>query len=230
MKDELNKKIRELCEEAGSASAAAMAPRLISDLDVEYDKRVRAGMNELDAYRDVLRSVDRIRAMLNALPKDPPQDPGTRTAGSSAAGEAARIFGEDDEEDGWNPVEDFNERMAGRKTLSFYLDKASALLWVGTSLVYFLWSLTFGGWHYTWLIFLWATLGQIILSGAEDYNKNLNIRKTMHDTVSGCLWVGAVILFFLAGFGLGLWRFSWLVFLAATAVQILLGAFLGDGK
>ena len=39
-----------------------------------------------------------------------------------------------------------------------------------------------------------------------------------------------LILFFLAGFGLGLWRFSWLVFLAATAAQILLGAFLGDGK
>ena len=104
MKDELNKKIRELCEEAGSASAAAMAPRLISDMDVEYDKRVRAGMNELDAYRDVLRSVDRIRAMLNALPKDPPQDSGTRTSGIGTAGDAARIFGQDGEEDGHPPV------------------------------------------------------------------------------------------------------------------------------
>ena len=228
MKDELNKKIRELCEEAGSASAAAMAPRLITDMDSEYDKRVRAGMNELDAYRDVLRSVDRIRAMLNALPKDNPGSSGTRASGTAA--ETARAFAPDDAEDGWNPLEDYNDRMAGRKTLGFYLDKASALLWVGTSLVYFLWSLTFGGWRYTWLIFLWATLGQIILSGAEDYNKSLNLRKTLHDTFSGCLWVGAVILFFLAGFGLGLWRFSWLVFLAATIVQILLGAFLDDGK
>ena len=214
MKDMLNQKIRELCGEAGSASAAAMAPRLINDLDREYDKRVDAGMSELDAYRDVLRSVDRIEAMLRALPKDTPREE-TEPAPSA---------------DDWDPMADFSARMAGRKALSFYLDKASALLWVGTTLVYFLWSLTFGGWRYTWLIFLWATLGQIILSGAEEYNKNLNLRKTMMDTLSGCLWVGAVILFFLAGFGLGLWRYSWLIFLAATAAQILLSAFLDDKK
>ena len=216
MKDMLNQKIRELCDDAGSASAAAMAPRLIYDLDKEYDKRVNAGMSELDAYRDVLRSVDRIEAMLRALPKDTAEEePGSRSAPQAAA---------------WDPEEDYSQRVAGRKTLAFYLEKSSALLWVGTTLVYFLWSLTFGGWRYTWLIFLWATLGQIILSGAEDYNKHLNIRKTMFDTMSGCLWVGAVIAFFLAGFGLHLWRFSWLVFLAATAVQILLGTFLDRGK
>lgn len=209
----LNQKIRELCGEAGSASAAAMAPRLIDDLDREYDKRVDAGMSELDAYRDVLRSVDRIEAMLRALPKDSPD----RKEKTEPAAE-------------WDPVADFSERMAGRRALSFYLDKASALLWVGTTLVYFLWSLTFGGWRYTWLIFLWTTLGQIILSGAESYNKHLNLRKTMMDTMSGCLWVGAVILFFLAGFGLGLWRYSWLIFLAATAGQIVLSAFLDDKK
>ena len=214
MKDMLNQKIRDLCGEAGSASAAAMAPRLIDDLDREYDKRVDAGMSELDAYRDVLRSVDRIEAMLRALPKDPPRE--------EAKTEPAA--------DEWDPMADFSQRMAGRRALSFYLDKASALLWVGTTLVYFLWSLTFGGWHYTWLIFLWATLGQIVLSGAESYNKHLNLRKTMMETMSGCLWVGAVILFFLAGFGLGLWRYAWLIFLAATGVQILLSAFLDDKK
>ena len=214
MKDMLNQKIRDLCTEAGSASAAAMAPRLINDLDKEYDKRVDAGMSELDAYRDVLRSVDRIEAMLRALPKDSPR---VEDQASPSDG-------------GWDPMADFSRRMAGRRELSFYLDKASALLWVGTTLVYFLWSLTFGGWRYTWLIFLWATLGQIVLSGAEDYNKHLNLRKTMMDTMSGCLWVGAVILFFLSGFGLGLWRYSWLIFLAATAAQILLSTFLDNKK
>ena len=219
MKDELNKKIQELCDDAGSASAAAMAPRLITDLDREYDRRVEAGMSELDAYRDILRSVDRIEAMLRALPKDTEESPREEAAPRSAPRTAA-----------WDPVDDYNSRAAGRKTLNFYLDKASALLWVGTTLLYFLWSLTFGGWRYTWLIFLWATLGQIILSEAGDYNKHLNIRKSMLSAMSGCLWVGATILFFMAGFGLGLWRYSWLVFLAATAVQILLGPFLDDNK
>ena len=223
MKDELNKKIRELCDEAGSASAAAMAPRLITDLDGEYDKRVRAGMSELDAYRDVLRSVDRIRAMLSALPKDEGSERASRSAGFPESGA-------EDTEDGWDPEEDFSRRAAGMKKLKFYVEKASSLLWVGTTLVYFLWSLAFGGWRYTWLIFLWAAAGQVVLSAAEDYNKRLNLKKTLLDTFSGCLWIEAVIFFFLAGFGLGLWRFSWLIFLAATIAQILLSAVLGDGK
>ena len=84
MKEELNKKIRALCDEAGSASAAAMAPRLITDLDKEYDKRVSAGMSELDAYRDILRSVDRIEAMLRALPRDNKESPREEAAPRSA--------------------------------------------------------------------------------------------------------------------------------------------------
>lgn len=222
MKDELNRKIRELCDETGSASAAAMAPRLISDMDSEYDKRVKAGMSELDAYRDVLRSVDRIKAMLSALPKDE----GNRNASPFSASAAAAADGGED----WDPAEDFSRRAAGMKRLKFYVEKASSLLWVGTTLLYFLWSLAFGGWRYTWLIFLWAAAGQVVLSAAEEYNKRLNLKKTLLDTFSGCLWIEAVIFFFLAGFGLGLWRFSWLIFLAATIVQILLGAVLGDGK
>ena len=226
MKDELNRKIRELCDEAGSASAAAMAPRLINDMDSEYDKRVKAGMSELDAYRDVLRSVDRIRAMLSALPKDD----GTRSTRTASSAGFARDAGAEAEDDGWDPAEDFARRSAGMKQLKFYVEKASSLLWVGTTLVYFLWSLAFGGWRYTWLIFLWAAAGQVVLSAAEDYNKRLNLKKTIFDAISGCLWIEAVIFFFLAGFGLGLWKFSWLIFLAATIAQILLGAVLGDGK
>ena len=102
MRDELNKKIRELCEDAGSQAALRMIPVLTADLDREYDKRIEAGMVELDAYRDVLRSVDRIEAMLRSLPKDsrpssaacrlpgPTSTPARRAAASaSAAGPAA---------------------------------------------------------------------------------------------------------------------------------------------
>ncbi len=222
MKDELNRKIRELCDAAGSSSAAAMAPVLTADMDREYDRRIRAGMSELDAYRDVLRSVDRIEAMLRALPKDN-VSAGTRSAPAT-----------DDPPESGRPAtpegEEAYSRSEGIKTLKFYTEKASSLLWVGTTLLYFLWSFVFGGWGYTWLIFLWATLGQILLSAAVDHNRNhrRNVRKTMHDSLSGCLWVGAVIVFFLAGLGLHLWQLSWLVFLAATIVQILMETFLSE--
>ena len=248
MKDELNKKIRELCNEAGSAAACAMAPVLTEDLGRKYDERVAAGMSELDAYRDVLRSVDRIEAMLRALPKDAPASSGTsRTAPSSrtapetadggysfsysyakkayAAGakrSAPEVRPSTPEEEEAVDLEN------GRKRLKFLVEKTSGMLWVGTTLLYFLWSFAFGGWRYTWLIFLWATLGQIVLSGAEEYNSHRNLRKTLHSVTSGCLWIGAVLAFFLIGFGLHRWRLSWLVFLAATLAQILLETFLPD--
>ena len=159
MKDELNKKIRELCNSAGSSAACAMAPVLTEDLDRKYDERVAAGMSELDAYRDVLRSVDRIEAMLRALPKDSPkaqdpksqdqksQDPKTapkkKTAGTREAPPYVRPSTPEEEEAA--------DLAAGRKRLSFLVGQSSALLWVGTTLLYFLWSLTFGGWRYTWI-------------------------------------------------------------------------------
>ena len=68
MKNELKKTISQLCDEVGTASAAARQKVLTEDLVNEYDKRVNAGMAELDAYRDVLKNIDRIREMLESLP------------------------------------------------------------------------------------------------------------------------------------------------------------------
>ncbi len=243
MKDELNKKIRELCEDAGSQAALRMIPVLTADLDREYDKRIEAGMVELDAYRDVLRSVDRIEAMLRSLPKD-----GTDTAGEPQAEEEGPEERQEPEsrkekerknggsrskaagrgEDVLERLAEEEERRKGLKTLEFYSDKVSALLWVGTTLVYFLMSLRFGIWSWSWLIFLWATLGQILLSAAVDYNKHLNLKKTYHETLSGCLWVGATLLFFIGGFFLHQWKYAWLIFLAATLGQILMETAFAD--
>ncbi len=236
MKDELNKKIRELCNSAGSSAACAMAPVLTEDLDRKYDERVAAGMSELDAYRDVLRSVDRIEAMLRALPKDSPKsqdpksqdqqsrDPKTAPKKKAAATREAPPYVRPSTPE----EEEAADLAAGRKRLSFLVGQSSALLWVGTTLLYFLWSFVFGGWRYTWLIFLWATLGQILLSEAESYNEHRNMKKTLHDTASGCLWVGAALAFFVGGFFLHAWHLSWLVFLAATLIQILVETFLPE--
>ena len=69
MKRELEKTIRQLCDEVGTAAAEAKREDLTADLTDEYDRRVEAGMAELDAYRDVLKNIDRIRDMLESLPK-----------------------------------------------------------------------------------------------------------------------------------------------------------------
>jgi len=199
VKKELNRKIKELCASAGTEAARDMAAELTADLDKRFDDRVAAGMSELDAYRDVLRNVDQIEAMLRALPS---------SDGAAAVAE---------------------DRSAGQRRLKFYLEKTSAVMWVTTAIVFFLFGLLGHAWKYAWLIFLWTTIGQILLDMAEKYNRKHNLSKTVQDGLSGILWVGTTILFFLTGFGMHLWRVNWLLFLVAVVVQILLDAILKQG-
>ena len=198
MKKELNRKIEELCESAGTEAAREMAGELTADLDKRFDDRVAAGMSELDAYRDVLRNVDQIEQMLRSLPQD-------------ADAEAA-----------------MKSRRAGEKRLKFYLDKTSEVMWVSSLIVFFLIGFIGHAWKYAWLIFLWSTIGQIILEMTENYNKKRNLNKAMRDVISGILWVGTVIVFFLTGFAMHLWKFNWLLFLVAVVIQILLDAILKE--
>ena len=74
MKNELNRKIRKLCDSAGSAAAAAKYDELTKQMNADYDARIKAGMSEIDAYRDVLRDVDKIQELLNSLPKTEEDD------------------------------------------------------------------------------------------------------------------------------------------------------------
>ena len=199
MKKELNRKIQELCDAAGTAAAEAMKPELIKNLNNQYDARIAAGMSELDAYRDVLRNVDRIEAMLNALPTT-------------------------DEE------LELRDRAEGQKSLEFYIGKASAVMWIGTTILFFLLGFGAGLWAGSWLVFLWAAIGQILLGMAKKYNRIRKLNKVFRGGLSGILWVGTTILFFLLGFGAELWSISCLVFPMAAIVQILLSTFLPDEK
>lgn len=197
MKRELDRTVKQLCREAGSAAAAAKEDELKSSLEEQYEQRIRAGMSELDAYRDVLKNVDQIRAMLLSLPK-------------SEAEEEQRKSEED------------------RKRSEKILDKISSCLWIGTLIAYFLISFGTGLWAYTWLIFLWSSIGQNILDMVKKLGRGKPKKKVLRSGLSSILWIGVVILYFIVSFGSGLWYLTWLLFPAATLVQILMGLFLGE--
>lgn len=197
MKRELDRTVKQLCREAGSAAAAAKEDELKSSLEEQYEQRIRAGMSELDAYRDVLKNVDQIRAMLLSLPK-------------SEAEEEQRKSEED------------------RKRSEKILDKISSCLWIGTLIAYFLISFGTGLWAYTWLIFLWSSIGQNILDMVKKLGRGKPKKKVLRSGLSSILWIGVVILYFVVSFGSGLWYLTWLLFPAATLVQILMGLFLGE--
>ena len=194
MKNELKRTIRQLCDEVGTASAAARAETLEEDLGKEYDKRVKAGMAELDAYRDVLKNIDRIREMLESLPQT---DDETERA----------------------------ERAVGRKNLERILGKISACMWMCTVIVFILGSFAFGAWKYSWLIFLWSSIGQILLDMVKSVNRGKPLKKVLKNSGSGIFWIAVTILYFLLSFGGGAWYLTWLVFLAGAVVQTFFSMF-----
>lgn len=197
MKNELNRKIRKLCDSAGSAAAAAKYDELSKQMNADYDARIKAGMSEIDAYRDVLRDVDKIQELLNSLPKTD----------------------EDDER---------ISRQKSFKWLSKNLSRISGCMWIATAIVYLLFSMTYGGWEITWLIFLWTTIGQIVLNMVKKYNRGVKLKKVLKGGLSGILWVAVTILYFLFSMIVGYWHLSWLIFPFAAMMQIMLNALFGD--
>ena len=197
MKNELNRKIRKLCDSAGSAAAAAKYDELSKQMNADYDARIKAGMSEIDAYRDVLRDVDKIQELLNSLPK----------------------------------TEEDDERISLQKSykwLSKNLSRISGCMWIATAIVYLLFSMTYGGWEITWLIFLWTTIGQIVLNMVKKYNRGVKLKKVLKGGLSGILWVAVTILYFLFSMIVGYWHLSWLIFPFMVILQIILNALFSD--
>ena len=197
MKNELNRKIKKLCDNAESSAAAAKYEELSRQMSEEYDARIRAGMSELDAYRAVLRDVDKIQQMLNSLPK----------------------------------TDEDEERISRRKSfqwLSKNLSRISGCMWIAVTIIYFLFSMTFGGWSLTWLIFPWTAIGQILLSMVKKYNKGVKLKKVLKGGLSGILWIAATIIYFLFSMTFGGWHLTWLIFPFTVILQIILNALFSD--
>ena len=194
MKRELNKKIISVCEEAGTAAAREKCGELMDNADREYDELVSSGMTELDAYREMMKRIDEIQRIVDSLPKDEPS-PGEK-----------------------------KDRENGRKTLKMLLDKTSTVMWLVTVLLFFVISLASGKWYVTWVIFLVAAMGQILLDTLKDLNGSKKSRKKLiKSCASSCLWLTAVSLYFIISFASGLWGLTWLIFVAAAIAQSLIG-------
>lgn len=194
MKKELKKTIKQLCDEVGTAAAAEKLDDLTEDLTEEYDKRVKAGMTELDAYRDVLKNINTIREMLEALPKT-------------------------DEE------LERKDRDKGRKKLERILEKISTCMWLCTVIVYFIFSFTYGGWHLSWLIFLWSSIGQVILDMIKKYNRGRPLKKVMKSGISNVFWIIITIIYIMSSFTSGAWHLTWLIFIFGALIQTFFGIF-----
>ena len=105
------------------------------------------------------------------------------------------------------------------------LHKISTVMWLSTVVLYFLFSLTFGYWHLSWLIFLYAAIGQITIGMVQHYNSGTSLKKTVRDGLTAILWLSTVIAYFIISFTFGHWHLTWLIFILALIVQIILPSF-----
>lgn len=197
MKKELKKKLEAMCDEIGTAAAAEKIDELAKQVDEEFERRVSEGQSELDAYRELLADVDKIKAMLAELPETEEETERKARAKNARKMNAlldsvetamwlltvvayfviSFLFGH------WHMtwliflssaigsvLFDMLRKYNRGVPFEKVMDQEfSGVLWLGIVIVYFLYSFTVGGWawSYSWLIFILGAVIEVILDGVR---------------------------------------------------------------
>lgn len=93
--------------------------------------------------------------------------------------------------------------------------------WLLVVAVYVMVSFQYGGWHLTWVIFLFAAAAADLIRLMLDPNP-----KKLRGRISSALWTSTVGIYFILSFRTGAWHITWIIFLIAAALGNVLRAFL----
>lgn len=195
MKKELKKKLESMCEEIGTAAAAEKIDELADEVSKAFDRKVSEGQSELDAYRELLADVDKIKAMLESLPATEEEADAKEQKKSAKKMNAlldsietcmwiltvaayfaiSFLFGH------WHMTwliflssaigsvlfDMLRKYNRGTPFDQVMHEEFSGVLWLGIVILYFLYSFTLGGWawSYSWLIFLIGAVIEVIRDG-----------------------------------------------------------------
>ena len=194
MKRRLKNQIGKMAEEFSGGSAQAAMNEAAAEWEAEFDTLVESGKSGLEAYRQVLKDVEKMRSILENMPK---------TEEEQAAEEEKKTTRD------W------------RKKVNAIHGSLEGLMWVATVILYFLLSFLFGHWHLTWLIFLSASMGSILLNLVASYLKGRPLWK-QRGKWSGLMWLAITELYFLISFRFGYWHLTWLLFVGGAMMEILI--------
>jgi len=112
-------------------------------------------------------------------------------------------------------VEEYKEMVSEDDRRRKLKGAASSSLWTLLVVIYFAISFLTGKWSVTWILFVaGACLQQFLLYAMSGEKK----KGLWH----GMLWTGTCVVYFLVSFGFGAWVWSWLLFLAAAALEQLI--------
>lgn len=205
MKDKLRDHIeRNLVRRGASKDAgefAGIVDRLTGEAEAEYDRIVASGRTDLEAYRG---AVEKVMPELNrsvVLLKG--TGGGTDADGSSDKKE--------------------EEKDPEKEAISALESTAHAVLWLVTVAAYFAISFIFGHWNITWIMFLSAAAGSVVINMVFALNRGRTIVDEW-DNLNGIVWLLTIGVYFLVSFLTGKWAFTWLIFIAAIAATVILDA------
>ncbi len=114
-----------------------------------------------------------------------------------------------------------NDRAYNEKVI----DKICSALWLLVVVVYLGFSITHGGWHLTWLIFLWGAIGQSIMNMVKKYNRGTPLKKVLRKGISAILWLSIVIIYFGFSIVFGQWAISWIIFIVGALIEKVIDIF-----
>jgi len=194
MKKQLQNKIRKLADEFTDAAAVQAIQESEAELEAEFDTLVKAGKTELDAYRQVLQDVEKMRSILEKMPK-------TESEQQSET--------EKKTNDAW------------KQKISSMHASMEGILWLATVMLYFIISFRFGHWHLTWLLFLSASMGSILMNMAAEHLKGRSFSKQTKKW-HGLLWLAITEAYFLISFLFGHWHLTWLLFIGGALAELLI--------
>lgn len=220
MKRQLEQELRRACERAGTEAATERFDQLAASIEKEYDKRVAGGMSELDAYREMLRDIHAIEELLRETSSN------GRAEEESTRGKNRSLEQADLAADGARERE---ERARWNRKMKVIEGAVQSIWWLLAVFFYFFISICFGHWHMTWVGFLWAAIGTLLIDMLFQYNRGRPLGR-MFGHLSAMMWLALAIVYFVAGFLFRLWSLAWLVFLLGAIVQILLSTARRLGK
>ena len=205
MKDKLRDHIeRNLIRRGASKDAGeflGIVDRLTAAAEEEYDRIAASGKTDLEAYRGAVEKV---------MPEL------TRSAVflNGTVGEADGSASEDEKD---------AEKDPEKEAISALESTAHAVLWLITVAAYFAVSFIFGHWNITWLMFLSAAAGSVVINMVFALNRGRTIVDEW-DNLNGIVWLVTIGIYFLVSFLTGKWAFTWLIFIAAIAASVILDA------
>ncbi|MBQ6263722.1 MAG: hypothetical protein IJK58_09430 [Clostridia bacterium] len=205
MKDKLRDHIeRNLIRRGASKDAGeflGIVDRLTAAAEEEYDRIAASGKTDLEAYRG---AVEKVMPELNR----------SAVFLNGTVGEADGSASEDEKD---------AEKDPEKEAISALESTAHAVLWLITVAAYFAVSFIFGHWNITWLMFLSAAAGSVVINMVFALNRGRTIVDEW-DNLNGIVWLVTIGIYFLVSFLTGKWAFTWLIFIAAIAASVILDA------